>query len=99
MAYQPAIATPRKLWLSPTFSEKFPKVAAVIQSASVHPNSKWRMIATHAVYRATRAQAKGRWSCIAVIAHEEKTDGPSEVTGRQLLTLCAKVNATRSALD
>jgi hypothetical protein len=99
VAYQPATATPRKLWLSPTFAEKFPKVAAVIQSASVHPNSKWRMIATHAVYRATRAQAKGRWSCLAVIQHEEKTGSPSEVTGSQFLTLCVKVDTKRSTLD
>ncbi len=99
VAYHPAIATPRQLWLSPTFAEKFPNVVAIIQSASVHQNSKWRLIATRAMYRAARAKAKGRWSCIAVIAHEEKTDGPSEVTGRQLLTLCVKVNATCSALD
>jgi hypothetical protein len=99
VAYHPAIATPRQLWMSPAFVEKFPNVVAVIQSASVHQNSKWRLIATHSVYRAARAQAKGRWSCIAGVTHEEKTGSLSEVTSKQLMTLCAKVNATLSALD
>jgi hypothetical protein len=99
VAYHPAIATPRQLWLSPTFAEKFPHVVAVIQSAFVHQTSNWRLIATRSVYNVARAKAKGRLSCLAVIAREEKTGGPSEVTGSQLLTLCMKVDARLSALD
>lgn len=99
VAYHPAIATPRQVWLSPQFVEKFPKIAEVIQSAAVDKASQWQLLVALSAFQAARARARGnRWSVIAVVAPKELTGGPSELTGRQFLNWCTQVDARRSTL-
>ena len=100
VAYRPAIATPRQLWLSPRFMEKFPKIAVIIQSAAVDETSKWQLLVSHPVYKAARAKSSGTKKLLAVMVREEMTSGcPSELTGNQFLTWCQKVDASCSTLD
>jgi len=58
VAYRPAITTPRQLWLSPRFMEKFPKIAEIIQSAAVVKTSKWQLLFSHPMYKAARAKSR-----------------------------------------
>ena len=101
VAYRPAITTPRQLWLSPRFMEKFPKIAVIIQSAAVDETSKWQLLVSHPVYKAARAKSSGTKKLLAVMVCEEMTASgcPCELTGNQFLTWCQKVDASCSTLD
>ena len=100
VAYRPAITTPRQLWLSPRFMEKFPKIAEIMQSAAVVKTSKWQLLVSHPMYKAARAKSSGTKKLLAVMVREEMTSGcPSELTGNQFLTWCQKVDASCSTLD
>ena len=102
VAYRPAITTPRQLWLSPRFMEKFPKIAVIIQSAAVDvQTSKWQLLVSHSEYKAARAKSSGTKKLLAVMVCEEMTASgcPCELTGNQFLTWCQKVDASCSTLD
>ena len=72
VAYRPAIATPRQLWLSPRFMEKFLQIAVIMQSAAVDQTSKWQLLVSPSVYEAARGRSSGA-KVVVVMVREEMT--------------------------